>query len=156
VQRKLQSHNFPHTMKQELKLLSCMRCGAFYFYEERPAKNNSYSKCCGEFIQYYSFPWKRQVFPELLHKLFTANHEHWKHFCKNIRHFNSSFAFGSVKATKWGDKKDKAEDKKYVGGAFVYRICGSIYRHVGATERLSDPDNRCFGQLYFIKVDAAL
>jgi hypothetical protein len=108
---------------------------------------------------------EKNQFSDLLQNLFTANHEHWRHFSANIRHFNSSFAFGSVKATKWGDNKkdkaeDKAEDNKYKiegkRGAFVYRICGSIYRHFGATERLSDPDNRCFGQLYFIKVDAAV
>ena len=87
-----------------------------------------------------------QNYPEPIVEMFTKTSKASREFLKNLRHYNSAFAFASVQSNV---------DNLSAQGVYSYKINGQIYHHLSqAVPRPGTPAR--YGQLYFVDVQEAL
>ncbi|XP_020082250.1 uncharacterized protein LOC109705878 [Ananas comosus] len=126
----------------------CQYCGALFWYAERIAKYRNgkkpiFSMCCQE----------GKITLELLHPppQFLANLLQYKgsqesvNFRKNIRTYNSMFAFTSI-----GAKVDNEVNKK--PGPYVFKISGQNYHRMGSLLPTNGQRPK-FAQLYIYDIE---
>ncbi|XP_035837075.1 uncharacterized protein LOC110925357 [Helianthus annuus] len=107
--------------------ITCQVCNAKFWEVEtaRGRTNNrktSYFLCCG--YAKVELPDYKDAHPNY-QKLFTSLDNESKHFLKNIRRYNSMFAFTSM-----GGKVDPTVNRG--NGPFCYRISGENYHSIGS------------------------
>jgi hypothetical protein len=104
----------------------CRYCNALLWYEERlgpnkRTKNPSFGICCKN--GKIDLP-ESQEPPVFLEQLLNGDDQRSKNFRKNIRSYNSMFAFTST-----GGVVDKEINKGH--GPYVFRMHGQNYHHIG-------------------------
>ncbi|XP_070025095.1 uncharacterized protein [Nicotiana sylvestris] len=119
-------------------IAECIHCHAIRFQYETP------TFCCGS----GSIKLANTEVPIPLYELLIAESEQAKEFRKNIRAYNSIFAFTSVGVTL---DKELASSRK---GVYAFRAQGQIYHNLPSL--LPQNDNPCYFQLYFFDTDNEL
>ncbi|KAH9703741.1 helitron like n domain-containing protein [Citrus sinensis] len=107
---------------------TCQYCGAILWYEERNKKTKkvSYPKftfCCME--GRVQIPFMKETPPLLKYLLGADSGQKGSKFRKNIRAYNSMFAFTSM-----GGRVDASINQSK--GPFVFRMSGQNYHHIGS------------------------
>jgi hypothetical protein len=120
----------------------CRHCNALLWYEERlgpnrRTKNPSFEICCKN--EKIDLP-ELQEPPIFLEQLLNGDNQRSRNFRKNIRSYNSMFAFTST-----GGVVDKEINKGH--GPYVFHIHGQNYHHIG-TLLLEEGNQPCWAQLY--------
>lgn len=123
-------------------LMECGDCGAQVWFEERAlkmkrVKDVKFSICCQRGIVELPLLYKS---PPLLYSLICGTNDRSNHFRKNIRAYNSMFAFTSI-----GDKVDSSVNDG--GGPPQFTLSGQNFHRIGSLlpESGSTPK---FAQLY--------
>nr|XP_016492384.1 PREDICTED: uncharacterized protein LOC107811907 [Nicotiana tabacum] len=119
-------------------IAECIHCHAIRFQYETP------TFCCGS----GSIKLANTEVPIPLYELLIAESEQAKEFRKNIRAYNSIFAFTSVGVTL---DKELASSRK---GVYAFRAQGQIYHNLPSL--LPQNDNPCYFQLYFFDTNNEL
>jgi hypothetical protein len=105
----------------------CRHCKALLWYEERirpnkHTKNPSFEICCNN--EKNSLPAKPEA-PAFLQEILSADNQKSKNYRKNIRSYNSMFAFTST-----GGVVNKEINKGH--GTYIFRMHGQNYYHIGS------------------------
>ncbi|KAM3266608.1 hypothetical protein P3L10_003603 [Capsicum annuum] len=108
---------------------TCQYCGALLWYEERknkivPTKNQIFSFCCMEGGR-VQLPLLSEPPTYLKYLLGTESGKVGTHFRKNIRAYNSIFAFTSM-----GGRVDGSINRSK--GPYIFRRNGQNYHHIGS------------------------
>ncbi|XP_070048226.1 uncharacterized protein [Nicotiana tomentosiformis] len=122
---------------------TCQYCGAILWYEERTKKTKQttrpkFSFCCME--GRVRLPLMSQPPPYLKYLLSTDSGQLGISFRKNIRVYNSMFAFTSM-----GGRVDRSINRSK--GPYVFRMSGQNYHHIGSLLPESGKKPQ-FAQLY--------
>ena len=120
----------------------CERCDAIFWYEERTSgrgrKNPTFGLCCQQ--GKVRLPPLKEP-PAFLKKLLRkGNGRRSKNYLKNIRLYNSMFAFTSM-----GEKVDKEINNR--SGPYVFKMNGQNYHRIG-TLQPEEGDKPRWAQLY--------
>lgn len=107
---------------------TCQYCGAILWYEERNKKTKKVSHpkftfCCME--GRVQIPFMKETPPLLKYLLGADSGQKGSKFRKNIRAYNSMFAFTSM-----GGRVDASINRSK--GPYVFRMSGQNYHHIGS------------------------
>ncbi|PAV56584.1 hypothetical protein WR25_23385 [Diploscapter pachys] len=127
--------------------LECRHCKALFFEGEKVSNTarGVFTKCCrkGELTLENAF----EGYPVDLYKLLTRNNAQFsKNFKENIRNYNSSFAFASM----------KAQSQVQSVMPFCYKIQGQIYHTINLAMHPDPNEKPEYAQLFFIESAEAL
>lgn len=121
---------------------TCSFCHALMWLDEKTNNSNSrpeFQLCCGK-GQYVIQPYPAT--PSLISDLLKGSNEASKEFKLNIRSYNSSLSFTSL-----GVNLDRSVQNR-VGGAYTFRIHGSLYHRIGMSLEPRDGQAPNFAQIY--------
>lgn len=125
----------------------CDYCSALHWIGERTkgrGENSSFMLCCknGDIsLQEFMEP------PDFLRSLLLGDNAQARAFCKNVRAYNSAFAFTSIDCTT----TDRGVGR---GGPTCFQICGALYHITGPLLPTTNATPR-YAQLYFYDPEVA-
>ncbi|KAL7290573.1 hypothetical protein TKK_0015339 [Trichogramma kaykai] len=125
--------------------ICCVHCNALHFKCETISnKGNSFYDCCGHGeVKLDKLP---QPPPELF-DLLNGKHPKSKEFIANIRKYNCSISFASMKANLMQFHNRP--------GPFCYVVQGHIYYHINTSVYPQKSDSPSFGQLFIVDQNEA-
>ena len=117
-----------------------VHCKALYFKGEhvKGSKPNEYNKCCNFGKMKIELPFSDYP-PELYKLMVRKDRGIAKHFHENIRSYNSSFAFGSMRA--------ETQDRSTM--PYCYRIQGQVYHTVNLAAHPDENEIPSHAHLFF-------
>lgn len=119
------------------------RCGALHWSGER-TRETTFMDCCfhGK-LHFDDWP----PYPDELRQLLERDHPRWRNFHENIRKYNASVQFISLKANV------RSFDG---GGPYAFKIQGKVYTNFNQAMEPDIPYQRRYGQLFVVDTDTAV